>query len=63
MIDDTWQKSSYSGNVRQSCVEVRLAQGISVNLRDTQHRHLGHLTLPTTEWQAFLYAVRQDELG
>ncbi|QVQ54176.1 DUF397 domain-containing protein [Spiractinospora alimapuensis] len=55
-----WHTSSYSQN-RGNCVECRTVTG-QVLVRDTQHRHLGHLTLPATEWQAFLHAVRRDEL-
>ncbi|QVQ54389.1 DUF397 domain-containing protein [Spiractinospora alimapuensis] len=55
-----WTKSSYSMN-GDNCVECRTDTG-QVLIRDTQHRHLGHLTLPATEWRAFLHAVRSDEL-
>ncbi|QVQ52935.1 DUF397 domain-containing protein [Spiractinospora alimapuensis] len=55
-----WHKSSYSvGDT--NCVECRSDFAL-VNIRDTQHRHLGHLTIPATEWRAFLHAVREDEL-
>ncbi|QVQ51134.1 DUF397 domain-containing protein [Spiractinospora alimapuensis] len=56
-----WHKSSYSGP-KGDCVECR-GDTHQVLVRDTQHRHLGHLTLPATEWQAFLHAIRNNEFG
>ncbi|MDS1271800.1 DUF397 domain-containing protein [Lipingzhangella sp. LS1_29] len=56
-----WHKSSYSAAAHQDCVEVR-ENPHTVDLRDTQHRHLGKLTVPRTEWTAFLNAVRTHEL-
>ncbi|QVQ52198.1 DUF397 domain-containing protein [Spiractinospora alimapuensis] len=56
-----WHTSSFSNASGGNCVEV--AEGPrAVNIRDTQHRHLGHLAVPATEWRAFLHAVRKDEL-
>lgn len=56
----SWHKSSYSQN-GGNCVEV--AEGPhKVLVRDTQHRPLGHLTVPATAWRAFLHAVRRGEL-
>ncbi|MDA0567362.1 DUF397 domain-containing protein [Streptomonospora sp. S1-112] len=56
----SWHKSSYSGNNEPNCVEV--AEGSLTLVRDTQHRHLGALPFPATEWDAFLQAVKDDEL-
>ncbi|QVQ53889.1 DUF397 domain-containing protein [Spiractinospora alimapuensis] len=61
MLDPSWAKSSYSTGGSANCVECRSDLG-QVNIRDTQHRHLGHLTVPATEWRAFLHAVRENEL-
>ncbi|QVQ54522.1 DUF397 domain-containing protein [Spiractinospora alimapuensis] len=61
MTELAWHKSSYSPNSGSDCVEVAETPH-TVLVRDTQHRHLGHLTLPATEWQAFLHAIRRDEL-
>jgi hypothetical protein len=55
-------KSSYSGGSSGNCLEARTAAD-HVLLRDTQHRHLGHLEVPSAEWGALLGAVRRGELG
>lgn len=39
-----WRKSSYSGGSSGACVECRTDPG-RVLIRDTQHRHLGYLTI------------------
>ncbi|QVQ54177.1 DUF397 domain-containing protein [Spiractinospora alimapuensis] len=62
MMDERWTKASYSQGGADNCVECRSETG-QVLIRDTQYRHLGHLTVPTTEWRAFLHAVRGGELG
>lgn len=55
-----FQKSSYSGN-RQNCVEV--AEGpTSAAIRDSMHPAHGALYFHAPEWQAFVTAVRQNEL-
>ncbi|GAB3733999.1 DUF397 domain-containing protein [Nocardiopsis nanhaiensis] len=55
MISDSWQKSSYSNGRGGDCVEARGDMGASrVLVRDTQHRELGHLEVPTTEWATLL---------
>lgn len=56
-----WHKSSYSANPRQECVEVRETPR-QVFLRDTQHRDLGHLTLPAREWAGFLSDIKSGGL-
>ncbi|MFW5420648.1 DUF397 domain-containing protein [Nocardiopsis sp. CNT-189] len=58
MTESLWHKSSYSGGTHQDCVEV--AEGRTTAVRDTRHRHLGHLEFPATEWAAFIDAVRAD---
>ncbi|QVQ50862.1 DUF397 domain-containing protein [Spiractinospora alimapuensis] len=60
-MNDQWHKSSYSGGSSNACVECRTDTG-QVLIRDTQHRHLGHLTIPVPEWSAFLHATRTGEL-
>ncbi|WP_159945544.1 MULTISPECIES: DUF397 domain-containing protein [unclassified Nocardiopsis] len=50
-----WHKSSYSTNGGE-CVEV--AKGRNVLVRDTQHRHLGHLAFTSPEWLAFRAGIR-----
>ncbi|MFJ9552197.1 DUF397 domain-containing protein [Nocardiopsis sp. NPDC101807] len=45
-----WHKSKYSSG-GQNCVEAREdAEGADV--RDTQNRHLGHLSFDRREWAA-----------
>lgn len=56
----TWHKSSYSGKREPNCVEV--AEGTETLVRDTQHPDHGHLAFPSTEWQAFVDALRADSL-
>ncbi|QVQ52938.1 DUF397 domain-containing protein [Spiractinospora alimapuensis] len=61
MHESRWHKSNFSSRGMDNCVECLPDLG-QVSIRDTQHRHLGHLTVPATEWRAFLHAVREDEL-
>ena len=56
-----WRKSSYSDAHGGNCVECR-AESTRMLLRDSQHRHDGHLAVPAAEWQAFLHAVRVGEV-
>ncbi|WP_333486420.1 DUF397 domain-containing protein [Streptomonospora mangrovi] len=39
-----------------------MAEGAQTLVRDTQNRHLGHLAFPAAEWDAFLTAIREDNL-
>lgn len=51
-----WRKSSYSA-YQTACVEAAdWANGAAV--RDSKHRDLGALVFPSSEWQAFLEAVK-----
>jgi hypothetical protein len=60
-LEARWAKSSHSGATNPDCVECRTDNG-RVHIRDTQHRHLGHLELPESAWRALLGAVRRGEL-
>ncbi|QBI52917.1 DUF397 domain-containing protein [Streptomonospora litoralis] len=54
-----FRKSSYSNP--SNCVEVAdTLHGAAV--RDTQHRHLGHIEFPAVEWKALLHALDAGEL-
>ncbi|MFC4561598.1 DUF397 domain-containing protein [Nocardiopsis mangrovi] len=53
---EMWTKSSYSEGNGGNCVEV-CETPENVKVRDTQHRHLGHLTVPSPEWIAFLAGI------
>ena len=55
-----WHTSSYSGAQGGECVEV--SEGPTTAVRDTRHRHLGHLEFPAGEWRAFLDAVKSSGL-
>jgi hypothetical protein len=61
-LETRWTKSSYSGGSTGNCIECRTTHD-HVLIRDTQHRHLGHLEVPSAEWRALLGAVRRGELG
>jgi hypothetical protein len=50
-----WHKSSYSPN-GSNCVEV--AEGATTAVRDTQHRELGHITVPAGQWVTLLAGLR-----
>ncbi|WP_461004016.1 DUF397 domain-containing protein [Streptomonospora sediminis] len=52
---DGFHKSSYSDS-GSHCVETR-ETAKSVDVRDTQHRELGHLSFPVDEWRAFLGGI------
>ncbi|RCV55973.1 DUF397 domain-containing protein [Marinitenerispora sediminis] len=56
-----WHKSSYSGNPRQECVEVRETPTTAL-VRDTQNRRAGHLAFSIPEWSAFIVSVKRDEI-
>ncbi|RKS05548.1 uncharacterized protein DUF397 [Nocardiopsis sp. Huas11] len=47
-----WHKSSYSPN-GANCVEAREHAG-GADVRDTQNRELGHITVPAGQWIALL---------
>ncbi|GAA4951774.1 hypothetical protein GCM10023224_40450 [Streptomonospora halophila] len=59
-VEVAWRKSTYSTG-GANCVEVATPTP-SVLVRDTQHRPLGHLDFPASEWAAFLTAARAAEL-
>ncbi|GAB3207286.1 protein of unknown function [Marinactinospora thermotolerans DSM 45154] len=56
-----FRKASYSAN-RDNCVEVADLPGGGGALRDTKHRHLGHIEVPREAWQVFLASVKSEEL-
>jgi hypothetical protein len=60
-----WHKSSYSnGSTSGSgCVEVAFLPGAGVALRDTKDRALAPHRFHTTDWAAFLAAIRAGELA
>ncbi|NYI97713.1 hypothetical protein HNR12_003990 [Streptomonospora nanhaiensis] len=57
---DAWHKNSYS-SAGENCVEVR-EHAAGADVRDTQNRDTGHLSMPATEWAAFLLAVKAAAL-
>ena len=58
-IHAPFRKSTYSKV--NDCVEVADSPGVSA-VRDTQHRHLGHIAFTTDEWHAFLEALKHDQI-
>ncbi|MEU3015945.1 DUF397 domain-containing protein [Nocardiopsis sp. NPDC007018] len=56
--DLEFRKSSYSSTA-QECVEVADVPGVSA-VRDTQHRDLGALAFPSSEWQALIDTARLE---
>ncbi|KIH97867.1 hypothetical protein LP52_17495 [Streptomonospora alba] len=52
-----FRTSSYSDRV--NCVEVADTPGATA-VRDSQHRKLGHLEFPTSEWTAFVSGLHSD---
>ncbi|WP_344973885.1 DUF397 domain-containing protein [Salinactinospora qingdaonensis] len=57
MIDQSWKKSSFSG-ANPNCVECR-TDSEAVDIRDTQHRHLGQISISSQEWRAFLAEIER----
>lgn len=60
-MNEVWRTSSHSGPDGGNCVECRTTD-TRVQIRDTRHRHLGHLSVPAAEWRAFIHALRHEEL-
>lgn len=56
-----WRKSTFSGGNGNSCVEMAFVADDCVALRDTKNRALPAHRYATTEWRAFLTAVRAGE--
>ncbi|GAA4910662.1 DUF397 domain-containing protein [Streptomonospora salina] len=58
IVEGTWKKSSYSNQTGGECVEVAATSDHGAAVRDTRDRGAGHLEMPSTEWAAFVAAVR-----
>ena len=58
-LDQTWRKSTYSGN-NGSCVEVRCLAS-AVQVRDTKDRGGPVLTFHLEAWQGFLAGLSGGE--
>ncbi|MDA2804259.1 DUF397 domain-containing protein [Nocardiopsis suaedae] len=56
MPTEQWHKSTYSHAHGGNRVEV--SEGLRTAVRDSRHRHLGHLDFPAAEWARFLYSLR-----
>lgn len=56
-----WITSSYSSSHGGNCVEVR-GHAYGVDVRDTQHREQGYLSVPVSEWAAFVQDARSGRL-
>lgn len=57
---ENWRKSSYSG-ANPNCVECRTDEGV-VQVRDSRNPDLGILSVPPTEWHAFVTDMKNHEL-
>ncbi len=55
-----WRKSSYSG-AGNDCVELAVAT-VGAAVRDSKNPEVGHVSFATTEWSAFLGAVKEGRL-
>ena len=55
----SWRKSTYSGSNGGTCVEVGVAAGPAVAVRDSKHPHAPHLAFPASTWQAFTTQVKR----
>ncbi|MFI6576244.1 DUF397 domain-containing protein [Nocardiopsis sp. NPDC050513] len=55
-MSNEWHTASYSQNGGQ-CVEVR-EHANGADVRDTQNRERGHLSVPAREWAVLLTSVR-----
>jgi hypothetical protein len=60
-LETYWRRSSCSQGGATNCLECRTDHD-RVLLRDTRHRHLGHLDLSVAEWRAFIEAAKHDVL-
>jgi len=58
--DSRFRKSTYSQPSGSNCVEIAELEGGACAVRDTQHRKLGHLEFPGSEWTVFLRGLRHD---
>ncbi|MFV2198256.1 DUF397 domain-containing protein [Nocardiopsis sp. LOL_012] len=56
MLSDGWKKSPYSMN-GGNCVEARLSSTGSADVRDTQNRDQGTVSVSAGEWVSLLSLV------
>lgn len=56
-----WRKSSYSNGRRGECVEAATGARFAA-LRDSKYPHRGALSFSSREWQAFVEAVKGEQL-
>ena len=57
----TWQKSSYSNNGGNSCIEIGTGMPQAVPVRDSKDPQGPALIFTTTSWTAFVEATKADE--
>ncbi|TKG57383.1 DUF397 domain-containing protein [Prauserella endophytica] len=60
MLSHEWKKSSYSGG-NNDCVEVRLAEGGGVEVRDSKAPGMGSIKFTSSEWDAFIAGVKDGQ--
>jgi hypothetical protein len=62
--DETWFKSSFSGETGNNCVEVAdLRTAGQVGVRDSKDTSARALVFPAESFAAFVTAVREGALG
>jgi hypothetical protein len=59
MLDQTWRKSTRSGD-NGACVEVRRV-GDTIEVRDTKDRSKPSHVFTTAEWDAFIGGAKDGE--
>jgi hypothetical protein len=60
-LDESWRKSSYSGNGGASCVEVGQTPG-TVLVRDTKQHGYGQVyRFPATAWREFTAGIKANQ--
>lgn len=59
MMDQTWRKSSFSGN-QHNCVECRRVEG-GVEVRNSKRPDAGTIAYTDSEWKAFVAGVKAGE--
>lgn len=62
MIGPEWAKSTFSEGGNSNCLEACGREGghggLSVNVRDTQNRRLGHVDITPRAWADALTAIK-----
>ncbi|MFI1865919.1 DUF397 domain-containing protein [Streptomyces jumonjinensis] len=60
--EGAWQKSSYSGDNRGTCIETQPTDDHRIAVGDSKARALGAHTFAPGPWQTFVTAVSEGTL-